>query len=459
MATVSKKRSSGATGANAPRVPGAVPGPKAQDIVARDERFLATSTKTAPVAIERAEGVWLHGVDGEVWIDFCSAGAVVSTGHSHPRVVQAIQEQAGKFLHFMGTDFYYDLQVQVAERLVEVAPGKGAKKVFFTNSGTEAVEAALKLVRWSTRKPQVLGFHGAFHGRTLGALAVTASKRVQRERYFPLLPGATHVPFPNPYRNVWGIDGYDDPDELSQRALDYIETQVLDALVPPSECGAILVEPVQGEGGYVVPPKPFLGGLAKLAKHHDILLLADEVQTGNGRTGKYWAVEHSGVAPDVLITAKGVASGMPMGAIVFRKELDWGANGAHSNTYGGNPVVMAAAMASMDVIRDERLVENAARVGEHMLKRLKEFPAKFEGVGDARGLGLMGALEFVKDKSSKKPDPKTRDAVEELLWKRGVVTLGCGKSSLRFAPPLIVTREQVDLALDLTGECLRDALR
>lgn len=442
-----------------PLVKGNVPGPKGKDIVARDERSIATTTKTAPIVLDRAEGIWLHGVDGEVWMDFCSAGAVVSTGHSHPKVVKAIQEQAGKFLHFMGTDFYYDLQVKVAERLIEVAPGKGQKKVFFANSGTEAVEAALKLTRWSTRKPQVIGFHGAFHGRTLGALSVTASKRVQRERYFPMLPGVTHVPFPNPYRNPWGIDGYADPDELTQRALDYIENQVLDALVPPSECGAILLEPVQGEGGYVVPPKGFLSGLAKLAKANDILLIADEVQTGNGRTGKYWAVEHSGVAPDVLITAKGVASGMPMGAIVFRKELDWGANGAHSNTYGGNPVVMAAALASMDVVRDERLVESAAKVGDHMLRRLKEFPAKFDGVGDARGLGLMAGLEFVKDKRSKQPDPKTRDDVEELLWKRGVVTLGCGKSSLRFAPPLIVTREQVDTAMDLVGECLREAAK
>lgn len=442
-----------------PVVKGKVPGPKAKDIVARDTKAIATTTKTAPVAIERAEGIWLHGVDGEAWMDLCSAGAVVSTGHSHPKVVKAIQEQAGKFLHFMGTDFYYDLQVKVAERLAATVPGKGPKKVFYTNSGTEAVEAALKLTRWSTRKPQVIGFHGAFHGRTLGALSVTASKRVQRERYFPMLGGVTHVPFPNPYRNVWGIDGYEQPQELANRALDYIETQVLDALVPPSECGAVLLEPIQGEGGYVVPPKEFLSGLAKLCKQHDILLVADEVQTGNGRTGKYWAVEHSKVEPDILVTAKGVASGMPMGAIVFRKELDWGQNGAHSNTYGGNPVIMAAALASMEVIEEERLVANAAKVGEHMLQRLQEYQAKYEGLGDARGLGLMCGLEFVKDKRSKTPDAKSRDAVEEDLVQRGVVTLGCGKSSLRFAPPLIITREQVDTAMDILGESLRATMK
>lgn len=440
-----------------PSVKGSVPGPKAKDIVARDTKAIATTTKTAPVAIERAEGVWLYGVDGEVFLDLCSAGAVVSTGHSHPRVVKAIQEQAGKFLHFMGTDFYYDLQVQVAERLAATAPGKAAKKVFFTNSGTEAVEGALKMARWSTRRGQVLGFHGAFHGRTLGALSVTASKRVQRERYFPMVPGVTHVPFPNPYRNIWGIDGYAEGAELANRAVDYIETQVLDALVSPSECAGVLVEPIQGEGGYIVPPKEFLPALAKLCKEHDILLIADEVQTGNGRTGKYWAVEHSEVEPDIIITAKGVASGMPMGALVFRKELDWGTNGAHSNTYGGNPVVMAAALASMDVIRDERLVENAAKVGDHLVKRLKEFQAKFEVVGDARGQGLMAGLEFVKDKRSKTPDPKLRDAVEDDLVQRGVVTLGCGKSSLRFCPPLVITREQVDVALDIVGDVLRDA--
>jgi 4-aminobutyrate aminotransferase len=437
-----------------PSIQGKVPGRKAKAIVARDDKFLATTTKTAPIALERAEGVWLHTVDGDTLMDFCSAGAVVSTGHSHPRVVQAIQEQAGKFLHFMGTDFYYDLQTQVAERLAQDAPGKG-RKVFFCNSGAEAVEASLKMARWSTRRPQVIGFHGAFHGRTMGALSVTASKRVQRERYFPLVPGVTHVPFPNPYRNVWGIDGYAQPSDLAQRALDYIETQVLDALVPPSECAAILLEPIQGEGGYVVPPKEFLPGLAKLAREHGILLLADEVQTGNGRTGKYWAVEHTRTEPDILITAKGVASGMPMGATIFRKDLDWGTNGAHSNTYGGNPVVMAAALASMDVIRDERLVDNAARVGAHLLQRLKEFQAKHEGIGDARGLGLMCGLEFVKDHRSKAPDPKTRDAVEEDLVQRGIVTLGCGRSSLRFAPPLITTEQQVDVAMDLLGESLR----
>jgi 4-aminobutyrate aminotransferase len=442
-----------------PSVKGPVPGPRARDIIARDERSLATTTKTAPIAIERAEGVWLYGVDGEVWMDFCSAGAVVSTGHAHPRVVKAIQEQAGRFLHFMGTDFYYDIQTRVAERLAELAPGKGAKKVFFCNSGSEAVEAALKMARWTTRRQQVIGFHGAFHGRTFGALSVTASKRVQRERYFPMLPGVTHVPFPNPYRNIWGIDGYAQPAELTQRAIDYVESQVLDALVSPEEVAAVLVEPIQGEGGYVAPPKDFLPELRKLARQHGILLVADEVQTGNGRTGRYWAVDHARVEPDILVTAKGLASGMPMGATVFRKELDWGASGAHSNTYGGNPVVMAAALATMDVVRDERLVENAAKVGEHLRARTDEFRAKFEQVGDARGLGFMQAIEVVKDKGSKQPDAKARDAVEALAYQRGLVLLGCGKSSLRLAPPLITTREQVDAAMDILEGCLRDVLK
>lgn len=442
-----------------PVVKGTIPGPRAREVIARDAKFIATTTKTAPLAVERAEGCWLYGLDGEVWLDFCSGGAVTSTGHAHPKVVKAIQEQAGKFLHFMGTDFYYDVQTRVAEKLVGLAPGSFAKKAFFCSSGTEAIEAAMKMARWTTKRPQFIGFQGAFHGRTLGALSVTASKRVQRERYFPLLPGVTHVPFPNPYRNPWRIDGYEEPGELTQRAIGYIEEQVLDALVPPGEVAAVLVEPVQGEGGYVVPPKEFLRELHKLCQQHGILLIADEVQTGNGRTGKWWACEHSNAAPDILVTAKGVASGMPMGATVFRADLDWGVEGAHSNTYGGNPVVMAAALASIEVIEQERLVENAAKQGEHLHKRLQELKAKHEQVGDARGWGLMQALEFVKDKRSKQPDPKARDAVNDLAWKKGLVLLPCGKSSLRFAPPLVVTREQVDTALDIAAECLREVLR
>ncbi|MCA1814241.1 MAG: acetyl ornithine aminotransferase family protein [Halobacteriales archaeon] len=441
-----------------PSVKSHVPGPKAKEVIARDTASIATTTKTAPVVLDRAQGIWLHGVDGETWMDFCSAGAVVSTGHTHPKVVKAVQEQAAKFLHFMGTDFYYENQVQVAERLAALAPMKKGK-VFFCNSGTEGIEAALKLARWGTRRGQVLGFHGAFHGRTLGALSVTASKRVQRERYFPMVPGVVHAPYPNPYRNTWGIDGYAEPAELANRALDYIESQLLDALLPPSELAAVLVEPIQGEGGYIVPPKDFLPGLRKLTKEHGALLIADEVQTGNGRTGKYWAVELTKTEPDVLVTAKGIASGMPMGAMVFRKELDWGANGAHSNTYGGNPVVMAAALASMDVIRDEKLVENAAKVGEHLGKRIRTWPGKFDQVGDARGVGFMQAIELVKDKRAKVPDVKARDEVEELAVQRGLLVLGCGRSGIRIAPPLITTKAEVDTAMDILEGCLRDVLK
>jgi 4-aminobutyrate aminotransferase len=433
------------------RVP--LPGPKTRAIVERDAAALATTTKSAPVAAESGHGVWIRDVDGNELLDFTSGVGVTNTGYGNPRVLRAIRDQAEKLIHFAGTDYYYEEQVRYAERLGKVAPIASPSKVFFTNSGTESVEAAIKLARYHTRRPQYLGFLGAFHGRTMGSLAFTASKRVQRERYFPTMGGVVHVPYPNPYRNPWGIDGYDHPDELVNATMQYIESFVCDALVAPSEIAAILVEVVQGEGGYVVPPMSFFPRLARFAQDNGILLLFDEVQTGFGRTGKLFAAEHTGVRPDGMATAKAIASGIPMGAFVYRAPLDWGVSGAHSNTFGGNVLACAAANATLDALVEDGLVANAATVGGYLKGRLTDLQAKDERIGDVRGLGLMLAVEFVKG-PRKDPDPKTRNAIVEEAYKSGLILLPCGKSGIRFIPPLSITREEAGVGADLFGEAM-----
>ncbi|HEX2021678.1 MAG TPA: aminotransferase class III-fold pyridoxal phosphate-dependent enzyme, partial [Candidatus Thermoplasmatota archaeon] len=306
------------------RVP--VPGPIAQKIVERDARSLITTTKTSPLAAKSAKGVWVEDVDGNRFLDFTSGIGVVNAGYAHPRIVKAMQDQAAKLVHFAGTDFYYESQVEYAERLAQATPGRFAKKTFFTNSGTESNEAALKIARHHQKRPQLLAFQGGFHGRTMGSLALTASKPIHKQGFFPWMPGVTHAPFPNPYRNAWGIDGYERPDELADKAIDWIE-QAFATMIPPEDVAAVFFEPVQGEGGYVVPPKTFLPKLRKLADKHGILLAADEVQTGFGRTGKMFACEHFGMEPDIMSLAKAIASGMPMGAVVARAELDFPESG------------------------------------------------------------------------------------------------------------------------------------
>ncbi|MBI4392706.1 MAG: acetyl ornithine aminotransferase family protein [Euryarchaeota archaeon] len=435
------------------------PGPNAKKLIADDERFLVTTTKTAPIAVSHAQGVHVHGVDGEVFLDFTAGVGVNSTGHAHPRVVKAIAEQAAKFIHFAGTDYYYAVQVELARRLTEITPGLVAKKVFYTQSGTESNEAAIKIARHKSHRKQILAFYGAFHGRTAGSLSLTASKIVHKERFFPTMPGVTHVPFANPYRNPWGIDGYAEPDRLVDATLRYIQDYVFENAVPANEVAALFVEPVQGEGGYIVPPKTFLPRLHELCRENGILLVADEVQSGIGRTGKMFASEHFGVEPDIVSIAKGIASGMPLGACIARSDLDFDRAGAHSNTFGGNPVSCAAAMATLDVIRDEKLVENAATLGKHLSKRLAGFKERHDLVGDARGLGLMQAIDLVKDRKTKEHAVKERAAVIEAAYKRGLLVLPCGKSSVRLIPPLIIDREQLDEGLDILDECLKTIAR
>jgi 4-aminobutyrate aminotransferase len=421
------------------------PGPKARDVIERDGRFLATSTKTSPIVAKRAQGSVIEDVDGNTYIDFSCGIAVVNIGHSHPRVVEAVRKQVGEFTHFAGTDFYYDIQTRLAERLAKLAPGKRPKKVFFANSGTEANEAAIKIAKWSTRRGMFLAFLGAFHGRTMGSLSLTASKKVQKERFFPSMPGVVHVPFAYCYRCPYQLK-YPSCDLYCANV---IEDLYLNTVTPPGDTAGIFVEPVQGEGGYIVPPKGWLPRIAEIAKDNDLLLIADEIQTGFGRTGRMFAVEHEGVVPDILTLAKALGSGLPIGAAVFDAKLDFGVSGAHSNTFGGNPIACASAIATLDVIEEEKLVANAARLGKRMAARLDEMKERFAIIGDHRGLGLMRVTEFVSDPVRKTADPKVRNAIVKDLYERGVVVLPCGESGIRYIPALNIPDELLDAGLDI----------
>ncbi len=429
-----------------------IPGPEGKKIVRKDTKYLTTTTKTAPVTGRIGRGVVVQDVDGNVMLDFAAGIGVLNVGHCHPRVVQAIQEQAAKLMHFAGTDFYYDAQAELAKRLTGMVPIQGPSKAFFCQSGAEANEAAFKFARNYEGRRQFIAFQGAFHGRTMGALSLTASKAVQQSLSGPTMPGVHHTPFPAPFRNMWGINGYEEPEELSNRAIDAMEF-LLETKLPPQDAAALFWEPVQGEGGYHVPPPMFPKMLRELCDEHGILLVADEVQTGFGRTGKWFGSDHFGVKPDIVCVAKAMGSGMPIGATVVRADLDFESKGVHSNTYGGNLVSCAASLATLDVIKDEDLVKNSARVGEHLGQRLEELQDEYATIGDARGLGLMRAIDFVD--ADGKPNGKLRNKVEEASWKRGLILLGCGKSGIRFIPSLTVTTEQIDGAMDVLGEALK----
>lgn len=434
-----------------PRIQTELPGPRARSIVERDGRVLSPSyTRSYPFVMDHGRGAHVWDVDGNRFIDFSAGIAVVATGHAHPLVVQAIQEQAERFIHMSGTDFYYEVEVELAERLVGIMPGDSEKQVFLTNSGTEAVEAALKLARFTTGRPRFLSFIGGFHGRTMGSLALTGSKSLQRRGFAPLMPGVTHVPFPNPYRPM-APGGHSE----SQTVIDYIENELFARIVPPDEVAAIFVEPIQGEGGYVIPPADFFRLLRDLCDRYDILLVVDEVQSGMGRTGKWWAIEHWDVEPDIVCVAKGIASGMPLGAMVARKDLmTWGP-GAHGNTFGGNPIACAAALATIDLL-EEYVIQNAAHVGDLMLDRLTGMMVNHPSIGDVRGKGLMIGVELVKDRETKEPAHELRNAVVQRAFEKGVLLLGCGPSTIRFMPPLVIDEDTAGIGLDIFDEVLTE---
>jgi 4-aminobutyrate aminotransferase len=426
-----------------PEIRTSLPGPRARAVIERDHAVLSPSyTRCYPLVAERGEGAIVEDVDGNRFLDFNAGIAVVSTGHCHPRVVEAIQKQAARLIHMSGTDFYYENMVALAERLAATLPGP--HRVYFGNSGAEAIEAAMKLARYHTGRDKFIAFFGGFHGRTMGALSLTASKAVQRRGFGSLVPGVFHVPYPDPYRQ--GADAV-------ALSIDAIE-RLFRTAVPPEEVAAIVVEPVQGEGGYLIPPKEFFEELHRIARAHGILLVFDEVQCGMGRTGKLWAWEHSGVAPDILTSAKGIASGMPLSAMLARADLmDW-KPGAHASTFGGNPVSAAAALATLDLLQGG-LVANAARIGAHIIERLNTWPERFANVGDVRGLGLMIGIEVVRDRHTKERARPLRDEILRLAFDRGLLVLGAGENSIRLSPPLVVTREQADFALDVLEDCLR----
>ena len=432
-----------------------LPGQKAQALIARDKAVISPSyPRGYPFVMDHGRGTEVWDVDGNRFLDFEAGIAVASTGHSHPQVVKAIQDQTEKFIH-ISSDFYHEKWIALAEKLAEIAPWSGPSACFMTNSGTESVESAIKLARYHTGSTQFIGFLGAFHGRTLGAVSLTASKAHYKNGFFPLMNGVVHVPFPNPYRPVLQRrPGMGD----GETVVAFIEEEILERLLPGEDVAGILVEPIQGEGGYIYPPDDFFPALRKLCDKYDILLIVDEVQSGMGRTGKWWAIEHYGVEPDILLTAKGIASGMPLGAMVTRKELmDW-PKGSHGNTFGGNPVSCSAALATIQLI-EEQYLENTRVVGAYCKDALEELQAKHASIGDVRGKGFMLGVEFVQDRETKQPAESLRDDVVYKAFERGLLLLGCGKSVIRVTPPLSTSKSEVDEAMLILDEAISLAER
>ncbi|KUK97827.1 MAG: 4-aminobutyrate aminotransferase [Anaerolineaceae bacterium 46_22] len=427
-----------------------LPGPNAKAIIERDRKVISHSyPRGYPFVMDHGEGTQVWDVDGNRFLDFAAGIAVAATGHSHPEVVKAIQTQAEQFIH-ISSDFYHEIWVQLGEKLNEIAPFSGPAVSFMTNSGTESVEAAIKLARYHTQRSQFIGFLGAFHGRTMGAVSFTASKPKYKGRFFPMMSGVVHVPFPDPYRPVLlrrKGEGY------GEAVVRYIEEEILNRLIPADELAGFLIEPIQGEGGYIVPPPDFFPALRELCDKYGILLIADEVQSGMGRTGKWWAIENFGVEPDIITSAKGIASGMPLGAMITRKEIMSWPKGSHGNTFGGNPISCAASLATIDLI-EKHYLQNVREVGEYALDALSEIMERHPSIGDVRGIGLMIGVEFVQNRETKDPAVDLRDEVVNLAFELGLLTLGCGQSVIRISPPLSTTKTEIDEGLMIFEEAI-----
>ncbi len=435
-----------------PSIKTPLPGANASAWISLDSEYVSPSyTRVYPLVVESAQGLWVHDVDGNIFLDFTSGIAVAATGHCHPEVVEAIRDQAGKLIHMSGTDFYYSPQITLAQKLAELADMSGGCKVFFGNSGAEAIEAAFKLARYHSKREHTLAFFGAFHGRTMGALSLTASKAYQKKYYSPLVPGITHVPYPNCYRCPYGACY----PTCGSACVRWIEDPLFRNAIPPEEVAAIFVEPIQGEGGYIVPPDEFFVELRKLADEYGILLVADEIQSGMGRTGKMFAMEHYEVEPDIMTLAKGIASGMPLGAMVARSELmDWHA-GAHASTFGGNPVSCRAALATIDLLQNG-LVENARIRGEELMARLLRMQGDYECIGDVRGKGLMVGVEFVKDRITRERASDWRNEIVRAAFEKGLLLLGCGENTIRFCPALTISSEEINTGLSIFEEAIAE---
>jgi 4-aminobutyrate aminotransferase len=434
-----------------PKLPNLItslPGPIAKKILSRDEKYVSPSyTRGYPLVAKAGRGATIEDPDGNVFLDFAAGIAVVATGHCHPKVVAAIQKQAAELIHISGTDFYVPNMVELAEKLAKIAPGGGSKKVYFGNSGTEAIEAAIKLARYHTRREKFIAFYGCFHGRTMGSLSFTSSKAVQRKGFGSLLSGIFHAPFPDPYRQGKS------PADASEDCIEFIEKELFKHLVDPEDVAGIIVEPIQGEGGYLPAPAEFLKELRRITKRNGILLISDEIQCGMGRTGKWWAGDHCGLEPDILCLAKGIASGMPLGAVIARDDvMDW-KPGAHASTFGGNPVCVAAALATIELL-EESYMKNAARMGEYIMKKIADWPKKHKIVGDIRGKGLMIGVEFVKDQKTKERAHDFREKIVDMAFTKGLLVLGAGENTMRLAPPLLIDEEQADCAIEILDQCI-----
>ncbi len=438
-----------------PHLVTSLPGAKARAVVERDHQVISSSyTRDYPLVAKSGRGAMVEDVDGNTFLDFAAGIAVVSTGHCHPAVVAAIQKQAAELIHMSCTDFYYTGMVDLAERLAAIAPGTGGKRIYFGNSGTEAIEAAMKLARYHTRRDKFIAFHGCFHGRTMGALSLSASKAVQRKHFGALLGGVFHAPYPNTYRGANGIR----PEHAAGDALAFIETELFKRLVDPEEVAGIFVEPIQGEGGYLPAPSEFLQGLERICNKHGILLVADEVQSGMGRTGKWWASNHAGVEPDLICVAKGIASGMPLSAVIAKAGvMDW-KPGAHASTFGGNPIAIAAALATIDLIEREYM-SNAGRIGDFIFEKMADWTERHTIVGDVRGRGLMIGVEIVRDQRTKQAAPDLRRRILEAAFHKGLLILGAGESTLRLAPPLLIDEEQAAFAVRTLDACIGEVER
>jgi 4-aminobutyrate aminotransferase len=427
-----------------------LPGPKAKQLVDRDHAVVSPSyTRDYPLVAKTGRGAMIEDVDGNTFLDFAAGIAVCATGHCHPEVVAAIQKQASELIHMSGTDFYYPNLVELAEKLASIAPGKTPKRVYFGNSGAEAIEAAIKLVKYHTKRDKLIGFHGAFHGRTMGALSLTASRSIQRKGFGTLLSGVFHMPFPDTYRGTYGVR----PECASADCLSYLENELFRRRVDPEEVAGIFIEPIQGEGGYLPAPADFLQGLQRICRKYGIMFVADEVQSGMGRTGKWWASDHAGIEPDIICTAKGIASGMPLSAIIARADVMNWVPGAHASTFGGNPVCIAASIATLGLL-ERQYMANAARMGDYIMKRTADWREKHKIVGEVRGKGLMIGIEFVRDQKTKEKATDLRNKLVQMAFHKGLLVLGSGDTTLRLCPPLVIDEAQADFALDTLEACI-----
>jgi 4-aminobutyrate aminotransferase len=431
---------------NLPEIKTSLPGPKSQEILDKDAKYISPSyTRSYPLVMKRGYGALIEDMDGNTFLDFNAGVAVCALGHAHPEIVEVITKQAKDFTHISGTDYYYPQLTELAEKLNEITPGNFTKRIHYSNSGAEANEGALKTAIYATGRHKFIAFRGAFHGRTFGALSLTASKAAQRRGFGPQMLDVTHIPYANPVRFPLARR----PGEsVGQRVIRYLEETIFKTTVPPEDCAGIVVEAVQGEGGYVVPTPDFLPELRRICDQHGIVLILDEVQAGMGRTGKMWAFEHFGIVPDIITMAKAIGGGIPLGVTVAREDLMQWHVGAHASTFGGNPIAIAAALKTIEILQNG-VMDNAAQLGAYMLERLRQMQPKYKAIAEVRGLGLMLGIEFVKDQQTEEPWGEVRDRIVYELFEKGLIVQGAGEATIRFSPPLIIDRGQADFALEV----------